>query len=209
MIGFFDAQVLELQKEYARKLLTHRNTYTGQTYAEDPAVAFVEINNENGLIHAWLAEEVDKLPQVFRSELRQRGTNGCASGIGTTEKLRQAWAAGAQPLGEEAARQRRLLARQLSVGPWNVMRAREASIQAVDAVPEALPGGKSVQITVTKPGTQSWHIRFEQAGVQRAGGPSGHAGVLGQSREARCDECQHRANPRAVARARRQNHRLP
>jgi hypothetical protein len=33
--------------------LTHKNPYTGTTYAEEPAVAFVEINNENSLISNW------------------------------------------------------------------------------------------------------------------------------------------------------------
>ncbi|KPK57395.1 MAG: hypothetical protein AMK73_10200, partial [Planctomycetes bacterium SM23_32] len=58
IVGFFYAPAIELQKEYARKLLTHRNPYTGLTYAEDPAVALVEIHNENGLLHAWLGNLV-------------------------------------------------------------------------------------------------------------------------------------------------------
>ncbi|HEY0784765.1 MAG TPA: hypothetical protein VGD62_02770, partial [Acidobacteriaceae bacterium] len=47
--SMFDKRMIELQKEYARQLLGHRNTYTGHTYAEDPAVAIVEINNENSI----------------------------------------------------------------------------------------------------------------------------------------------------------------
>jgi len=81
MVGFFDEQVLDLQKEYARKLLTHRNAYTQRTYAEDPAVAFVEINNENGLIHAWLGKQVDGLPAIFGPSLGESGISGCASSM--------------------------------------------------------------------------------------------------------------------------------
>ena len=47
--SLYDARMIELQKEYARQLLTHRNPYTQRTYAEDPAVAIVEINNENAI----------------------------------------------------------------------------------------------------------------------------------------------------------------
>lgn len=50
-ISLYDKTLIDLQKDYARQLLTHVNPYTGRTYAGDPAVAIVEINNENAI---WL-----------------------------------------------------------------------------------------------------------------------------------------------------------
>lgn len=47
--SIFDRRMIELQKEYAEQLLAHRNPYTKLKYADDPAVAIVEINNENAL----------------------------------------------------------------------------------------------------------------------------------------------------------------
>ena len=41
----FDPRLIELQKEYARDLLTHRNPYTGLRYVDDPALALVEVCN--------------------------------------------------------------------------------------------------------------------------------------------------------------------
>jgi hypothetical protein len=52
-IDNFYRPYIEMQKEYARELLTHRNPYTGKTYLEEPAIAFVEINNENSLLSNW------------------------------------------------------------------------------------------------------------------------------------------------------------
>ena len=52
-IDQFYPPYIEMQKAYAKALLTHRNPYTGTTYAEEPAVAFVEVNNENSLISNW------------------------------------------------------------------------------------------------------------------------------------------------------------
>jgi len=52
-IDQFYRPYIEMQKEYARKLLLHKNPYTGTTYAEEPAIAFVEINNENSLLSNW------------------------------------------------------------------------------------------------------------------------------------------------------------
>ena len=71
VLGFFVDQVTDLEKEYARQLLTHRNSYTGLTYAEDPAVAFIEIVNEQGLLHGWLGGVVDRLPEIFKQELTE------------------------------------------------------------------------------------------------------------------------------------------
>ncbi|HEV7994091.1 MAG TPA: hypothetical protein VGP25_19850 [Gemmatimonadaceae bacterium] len=45
----YDPRLIALQKEYARKLLTHLNPYTKTAYRDEPAVAIVEILNENGL----------------------------------------------------------------------------------------------------------------------------------------------------------------
>lgn len=52
-IDNFFRPYIEMQKEYARDLLTHRNPYTGKAYTEEPAVAFIEINNENSLLSNW------------------------------------------------------------------------------------------------------------------------------------------------------------
>ena len=46
-ITYFNPRLIELQKQYARQLLTHRNAYTGQEYRNEPAVALVELVNEN------------------------------------------------------------------------------------------------------------------------------------------------------------------
>ena len=52
-LTYFDPRIIELEKEYARQLLTHRNSYTGADYANEPAVAIVEILNENSVLEFW------------------------------------------------------------------------------------------------------------------------------------------------------------
>jgi hypothetical protein len=86
-ISLYDPRIIELQKEYAKQLLAHYNPYTKSEYRNDPAVAMVEINNENALwvgshgptpyydheladlYNAWLrrnldAEELKKLREI-------------------------------------------------------------------------------------------------------------------------------------------------
>lgn len=54
-VTLFDDHIIELEKEYAKQLLTHVNPYTGNAYANEPAIALVEIVNENSLIEAWMS----------------------------------------------------------------------------------------------------------------------------------------------------------
>lgn len=48
-VSLYDPKLIALQEEYARELLTHYNPYTKREYRSDPAVAIVEINNENAI----------------------------------------------------------------------------------------------------------------------------------------------------------------
>jgi hypothetical protein len=48
-LSLFDKRIIELEKEYAHNLLTHVNPYTKTEYRNEPAIAIVEILNENGI----------------------------------------------------------------------------------------------------------------------------------------------------------------
>jgi hypothetical protein len=47
--GQFDPHLIMLQEEFARQLLTHKNPYTGKAYGKDPAIASIQIINEDSL----------------------------------------------------------------------------------------------------------------------------------------------------------------
>ena len=51
---YFDGRLIELQREYARQLLTHTNSLTGRAYRDEPAVALLEFVNENSLVESWV-----------------------------------------------------------------------------------------------------------------------------------------------------------
>ena len=50
----FNARLVELQQDYARKLLTHRNLYTGNEYRERAGGPLVKMVNENSVLEGWL-----------------------------------------------------------------------------------------------------------------------------------------------------------
>ena len=53
-LTYFDERLIELQKEYAGQVLDHVNPFTANRYADEPAVAIVEILNENSLLDNWV-----------------------------------------------------------------------------------------------------------------------------------------------------------
>jgi hypothetical protein len=169
VVGFFHEAGLKAQKEYARKLLTHRNPHTELTYAEDPAVAFVEINNENGLLNTWLGGQVDRLPEVFLRDLQRQWNAWLRQRHGSTEKLRQAWGVKEEAPGAE------LLANAdfaQGVEHWVLERHEkaEASAAGSDDVPAAVrtasATARSVRIAITQPGAMGWHVQFNQPGIK-------------------------------------------
>lgn len=157
--GFFFRSIIDLQKEYAAKLLSHRNPYTGLTYAEDPAVAFVEINNENGLIHSWLGGDVDHLPIPFLQELRGQWNSWLKERYGEMDKLRSAWNARETPLGDE------MLANPAFAGgtaSWNLEQHNGAKAD-VTATKDGPGGAPAVKIAISARGTEGWHIQLNQS----------------------------------------------
>ncbi|HPA20959.1 MAG TPA: hypothetical protein PLU30_24635 [Verrucomicrobiae bacterium] len=52
---YFDPRLIALQEEFARQLLCHKNPYTGNEYRAEPAVAIVELVNENSLVESWFS----------------------------------------------------------------------------------------------------------------------------------------------------------
>jgi hypothetical protein len=52
-LTYFDRQLIALQKEFAQQLIDHVNPFTGLRYGDEPAIALVELVNENTLIEFW------------------------------------------------------------------------------------------------------------------------------------------------------------
>jgi hypothetical protein len=58
VVNYFDERIQMLHREYAGQLLTHRNPYTGAEYRHEPAVAVVELVNENSIVEAWFSDRL-------------------------------------------------------------------------------------------------------------------------------------------------------
>lgn len=87
----FEPRMIELQKEYALKLLTHVNPYTDLAYTDDPCVAVVEINNENALFNQYHGGGIDRLPDPYASEFRKQWNSWLKKKYKSTDALIKAW----------------------------------------------------------------------------------------------------------------------
>ena len=96
--NLFYPRLIELQKEYAKELLSHVNPYTGMSYIEDPVVAVVELNNEESLWRAHKKGELNSRNDVYGKCLRRLWSDWLARRYGTTEKMREAWRLAEKPL---------------------------------------------------------------------------------------------------------------
>jgi len=70
----YDPRLIELQKDYAKQLLTHFNPYTRSQYRNETAVAIVEIANENGIgigFRAPTAYYEEELTKLYNTWLRE------------------------------------------------------------------------------------------------------------------------------------------
>lgn len=86
----FDQHLMELQLEYARRFLSeHVNPYTKLSYASDPAIALLEIYDENGLFIRYA--DWQTLQEPYKTALQQQWNAWLRLQYGTTVSLKAAW----------------------------------------------------------------------------------------------------------------------
>ncbi|MBQ8754269.1 MAG: carbohydrate binding domain-containing protein [Lentisphaeria bacterium] len=100
-INEIDPRMIALQKKYARDLLTHVNRYTKLSYCEDPAVAFIELNNENSLLNWWRYGALDNMVPEYAKPFQDKWNYWLKEKYGTDAALAKAWNQGRAKLGKE------------------------------------------------------------------------------------------------------------
>lgn len=156
----FEPRMIELQKEYARKLLTHVNPYTGLSYANDPCVAVVEINNENALFRSYLGGAVDRLPEPYAGEFRKQWNDWLRRKYASTAALLQAWNWTAIPLGDEQIPEGRFAAPLAIDGRTWILSLGSAQASC------AARGGV-LQLTVARDGNEMFPKLFRAVAVNK------------------------------------------
>ncbi len=156
----FEPRMIELQKEYAKKLLTHGNPYTGLAYASDPCVAMVELNNENALFRGYFSGAVDSLPDPYAAELRRQWNAWLRKKYPSTDALREAWKWVATPLSDE----------QIPEGSFDgpvSMDGRTWILSSGSAEAACEAGGGVFSIVVTREGQEYFPKLFRSLSVKK------------------------------------------
>ena len=155
-VDTFYPPMIDMQHDYARALLTHVNPYTKTAYTDEPAVAFIEINNENGLISEWWNSALDDMSDCYRVDLEKQWNRWLAGKYPSQQALQKAWGASDEPLGGEMLREGAFDA---GIGKAWFLEQHEGAKAGVS--PEAGPAG-GLRVTVNRPGNQSWHVQLTQ-----------------------------------------------
>jgi len=164
--GIFTPALIDAQKQYAKDLLTHANPYRGNVrYADDPAVAFVEITNEDSFFMWGAEEQLRTLPEYYAKILGGQFNAWLRQRYHTDEALRAAWSQGTQPPGDN-------LLQNGGFADWDTTRdmpehwgiQQHEGCRATLSRSQDLPGG-AVRVEIGKADSTEWHLQLTQGGL--------------------------------------------
>ncbi|MBS1208439.1 MAG: hypothetical protein H6R19_837 [Proteobacteria bacterium] len=149
----FYPPMIAMQHDYARELLLHRNPYTGNRYIEEPAVALIEINNENGLLREWRTGGLNGITEPYRGELQRQWQSWLRAKYKDTAALRAAWGLREEALGAEM----------LNATP-NVKGGEAGwNLQLIDSAKASLSQtADGLDLVMTSASRENWHTQLHQ-----------------------------------------------
>ncbi|MCH8194203.1 MAG: carbohydrate binding domain-containing protein, partial [Planctomycetes bacterium] len=152
----FAPALVKAQRDYARALLTHVNVYRRVRYADDPAVAFVEITNENSFF-MWDGDQtLRSLRPYYAKMLQGRYNEWLARRYGQRQALAAAWSKGARALGDDLIRNGRVEA---AAGAWPADWTLE---QHGDCRATLSHTAKGARIEIRRHDQTAWHLQLNQ-----------------------------------------------
>lgn len=165
-ITLFNQKLIDLQKDFAAKTIGHINPYTGLTYANDPAMANMELTNENSLFNGWMGWQSDYLfeenPEgigsFYARELDTLFNNWLKEKYQTGEVLKEAWSGSAGVSATELVKNGSF---EQNLTNWGSLVTGGAQGKISADSENSLDGSKSVKIVVSSPGTEHWHVQLK------------------------------------------------
>jgi hypothetical protein len=168
-VTIFDPQLIALQKEYAAQLLGHTNPYTGLKLSEDPALAMMEMINENSLYGMWKDDALQPQSKpggyltVRHSHMLDSMWNVFLQNkYGTQQALQTAWATGNTNATELIA-DGGFEGLGLNANWQNELHNGAAASFVQDAT-VSHSSTKSAKIIITVSTGTDWHIQFKHVG---------------------------------------------
>ena len=92
----FAEDVQDLMIEMVVKLLKHKNPYTGRTYADEPALCFIELQNEDDIFF-YTSENAFNACPTYKKRFQERFAAWLKDRYSSQEKLQAAWEEALRP----------------------------------------------------------------------------------------------------------------
>jgi hypothetical protein len=92
----FAEDVQDLMIEMVVNLLKHKNPYTGRTYSDEPALCFIELQNEDDIFFYTSPKAFDACP-TYKKRFLERFAAWLKERYGSQEKLQAAWGDALRP----------------------------------------------------------------------------------------------------------------
>lgn len=159
MVDRFYEPFVVLQEEFASALLDRVNPHTKLRVADDPAVAFVEMNNENTLL-AMRGEAIAGLSGPYRAALEAKWREWLKGRYPAAASLREAWVAGAEAPGAEMLKNGGFAS---GLEGWSPQGPKKDVCTL--AVGEGPDGGRAAVFGVLKAPAQSYGNQLHQVGL--------------------------------------------
>ncbi|MFP4164974.1 MAG: carbohydrate binding domain-containing protein [Chitinispirillaceae bacterium] len=165
-VTLFNDRLIELQKDYARKTLDHVNPYTGLAYKDDPAVAQIELTNENSLFLGWVSwgnsaifgDVEDGIGPDYSAELDSLFNDWLREKYETDSSVAAAWQE-VSISGEELITNQSF-ERNSSGWSQHIETSDGADGVISRDTTESYHGKASQKVMVKSRGTENWHIQF-------------------------------------------------
>lgn len=166
-VTLFNQRLISLQKDYARRTLTHINPYTGLSYADDPGMMSVELTNENSLFNGWFGWQMDYLfadnpegiGEYYSGELDSLFNDWLAEKYTEDSFLQQAWE-GDLLTGTELVKNQSF---ENGTSQWSTYVHTSGGAAATISTDNgtAYDGSQSLKVNATAGGSETWHIQVK------------------------------------------------
>jgi len=160
--NIFTPALIDAQKKYARDLLDHVNKYRNVRYADDPAIAIVEITNENSFF-MWDGDQtLRNLPDFYAKTLQAKFNSWLKGELGSDDKLRAAWSDGVRPLGDNILKNGDFESRQAGSSiplQWNIEQHEGCRAWCSR---QRLESRRALKIEIENADDTEWRLQFNQ-----------------------------------------------
>lgn len=164
IVGLFTPALIDAQKQYARALLHRTNRYRDVRYADDPAIALLEISNEDSFFTDEAEQKLPVLPAYYRAMLQQQFNLWLSGRYGSNTALREAWQRGVEAPGAELIRNGSFIQWQSpqTLNGWNKERhvGCDFSLERSD-----YEGRQGLRVNILKADGIGWHAQLTSSGL--------------------------------------------